>query len=163
MTCACGCGQQTGMIKVSRTRGDARRGDYSKFRPGHNMHNAPGVGYVSRHGVRVHVRTAQTAIGKALPAGAVVHHVDGNPRNNTNANLVICQDQRYHVLLHARARIVKAGGNPNTQKICCTCKQLKDRTWFSKRLAYSQVGLQGRCRECVKRAGSTRFASQGGS
>ena len=68
-----------------------------------------------------HILVAEKALGRLLPKGAQVHHVDGNPRNNSNRNLVICQDMAYHKLLHYRTRVVKAGGNPNTDKFCGDC------------------------------------------
>lgn len=69
-----------------------------------------------------HVLVAERAIGKRLPAGAIVHHVDENPRNNANSNLVICPDQKYHMLLHKRARAIDACGNANWHP-CQFCKQ----------------------------------------
>lgn len=59
-------------------------------------------GYRQKDGKREHVIVAEKAFGKPLPAGAVVHHVDGNKLNNDPSNLVICQDQAYHRLLHTR-------------------------------------------------------------
>jgi hypothetical protein len=67
-----------------------------------------------------HVLVCEKALGKPLPAGAVVHHVDGNRLNNDPSNLVICQDSAYHNLLHARTRAVAATGNPNA-RVCCRC------------------------------------------
>jgi hypothetical protein len=64
-----------------------------------------------------HVIVAERAFGKALPKGAEVHHVDEDKFNNHRSNLVICQDRAYHQLLHQRARIVRAGGTPNTQRV----------------------------------------------
>lgn len=55
---------------------------------------------------RQHVLLAEKALGKQLPKGAVVHHVDGNGTNNDTNNLVICQDQNYHLLLHRRAEML---------------------------------------------------------
>lgn len=49
-----------------------------------------------------HRYRAELALGKPLPYGVVVHHVDGNPGNNENSNLVICEDRAYHSLLHSR-------------------------------------------------------------
>lgn len=47
---------------------------------------------------------AELALGKNLPKGACVHHVDGNPLNNESSNLVICPSHAYHMLLHKRLR-----------------------------------------------------------
>ena len=49
-----------------------------------------------------HVKIAEKALGKKLPAGAVVHHLDENPSNNDPRNLVICPSEKYHKLLHHR-------------------------------------------------------------
>jgi len=51
-----------------------------------------------------HVLVAEKALGKSLPKGAVVHHVDLDKKNNKPSNLVICPDQAYHLLLHKRMR-----------------------------------------------------------
>lgn len=72
-----------------------------------------------------HIRIAERALGHKLPNGAQVHHVDGDGRNNANANLVICQSLAYHKFLHMRTRIIRAGGDPDTQRLCGTCKQLR--------------------------------------
>lgn len=85
----------------------------------HGHPKASPVGQVSEH-----VVVAEAAFGKYLPDGAVIHHVNGNPRDNRPSNLVICQDSAYHSLLHLRQRIYRAGGNPNTHRLCCHCKQL---------------------------------------
>lgn len=82
---------------------------------------------------RAHVVIAERALGKPLPVGAEVHHVDEDVKNNRHSNLVICQDHAYHRLLHARRRIVLAGGDPNTQRICSDCRQLRPVQQFSKR------------------------------
>lgn len=73
-----------------------------------------GNGVIHKHGYRriytpegykmEHVLLAEKALGRKLPEGAVVHHMDGNPSNNHQPfNLVICPDQAYHALLHKRA------------------------------------------------------------
>jgi hypothetical protein len=67
-----------------------------------------------------HIKIAEQALGKKLPEGSQVHHVDGNPSNNLNTNLVICQDQSYHKLLHRRTRALRDCGNPDYVK-CRHC------------------------------------------
>lgn len=97
-----------------------------------------------------HVLIAEAALGMLLPAGAEIHHVDNDRRNNAKSNLVVCQDKAYHKLLHVRTRIVRAGGNPNTDKICCDCHAVKPLTDFNVRRANKSTGRQSPCRDCAK-------------
>jgi hypothetical protein len=99
-----------GVIKLSRYL-------YEK-RPGHPSANSEG--YVLQHRL-----IAEKAIGKYLPEGAEVHHVNGNGFDNRPENLVACQDQSYHMLLHRRQRALDACGNPNWVK-CRICLQYDD-------------------------------------
>jgi hypothetical protein len=83
---------------------------------------------------------AEAALGKLLPPGAQVHHVDEDKRNDAPGNLVICQDQKYHHLLHVRARVVARGGDPNRQRWCGRCRSLQPIESFCQ--------AQGYCRPC---------------
>lgn len=65
---------------------------------------------------------AQKALGKPLPPGAVVHHLDGDELNNANTNLVICPNEAYHNQLHLRLEAFKACGNATWLK-CYLCKK----------------------------------------
>lgn len=86
-------------------------------------------GYVVASGGRIpkifHVAVAELALRKPLPKGAVVHHVDGDPLNNWPYNLVICQDQAYHRLLHKRTNAYNACGHADWLK-CKFCGQYDD-------------------------------------
>lgn len=68
-----------------------------------------------------HVLVAEKALGKKLPKGAIVHHVDENKGNNRNENLVICPSGAYHSLLHQRSKALNESGNANWRK-CWVCK-----------------------------------------
>jgi hypothetical protein len=74
--------------------------------------------------VREHVLIASRVLGKAVPKGVIVHHVDSNPKNNANSNLVICHE-RDHARIHARTAAYDATGDANKMK-CPYCKQYDD-------------------------------------
>jgi hypothetical protein len=114
-----------------------------------NGYQTIGVGHAGEQ--YQHVAIAERALGHALPAGVEVHHVNEDKLDNRPRNLVICQDKAYHKLLHVRARIVRAGGDPNIAKICSTCERLLPFGEFNKASKRSGLGLQSRCRECQSR------------
>jgi len=72
-----------------------------------------------------HVLIAEKALGKSLPKGSHVHHVDGNPSNNDPKNLVVCPNSGYHKLLELRTRALEICGNANYRK-CPFCKKYDD-------------------------------------
>lgn len=94
----------------------------------------------------VHRIRAERALGKPLPSGAQVHHVDGTRRDDSV--LVICQDHRYHKLLHQRMRVIAAGGNPNTDKLCPRCG-IQPQHLFGPNQKHGD-GLSSYCRSCAR-------------
>lgn len=106
-------------------------------------------GYVSlSSGEREHVAVAERALGRPLPAGAIVHHVDHDRSNNANTNLVICHDQAYHQLLHALERVLRAGGRPFLDKICGRCKAVLPLDQFSPSKNHGRTVPAMACKPC---------------
>lgn len=68
-----------------------------------------------------HIVVAERALGKRLPKDAVVHHVNGNKLDNRPENLVICESQAYHRLLHERKYAYEMTGFADAQR-CGYCK-----------------------------------------
>ena len=77
------------------------------------------------NGKRRHVLVAEEVLGREIPKGAVVHHIDGNGRNNAKNNLLICPSEEYHQLLHLRQRAFNACGHADWRK-CPFCKEWDD-------------------------------------
>ncbi len=72
-----------------------------------------------------HILICEAVVGRRLPKGSVVHHVNHDRRDNRKSNLVICQDTKFHSLIHLREKALLACGNANYRK-CRYCKQWDD-------------------------------------
>lgn len=94
------------------------------------------------------------ALGKPLPVTAVIHHIDLNPGNDGNTNLVACEDHEYHFLLHMRQKALVACGHASWRQ-CDNCK-----TWGDPaRLLLEHVC--GDCRRNLTEPGGIRRAPDG--
>jgi hypothetical protein len=68
-----------------------------------------------------HLDLAERALGKPLPKGAQVHHMNEDKADNhTPWNLVVCPDTEYHRLLHRRSAALDACGHADWLK-CHLC------------------------------------------
>lgn len=81
-------------------------------------------GYKLYAGKREHVSVAERALGKKLPTGAVVHHINENRLDNRPENLVICS-RAFHQIIHQRMHAMKACGHADWRK-CRFCARYDD-------------------------------------
>jgi HNH endonuclease len=94
-----------------------------------------GEGTISHNGYRIicrkgvdyreHIEIVERVLGRKLPPEAEVHHVNGDPSDNRNENLVVCPSRAYHMLLHQRTDALKACGHADWRS-CAFCKQYGD-------------------------------------
>ena len=156
--CQCGCGGKTNLItkaspKLGQVNGEPWRYIRGHQRRGHRPSNYNGgrtingcypvllipdhprsnsSGYVLEH-----IIIAEKAFGGPLPPKAVVHH-------HTPEQLVICQDNSYHRLLHQRQRAYETCGHANWLK-CSYCGEYDDPVSLYVRPGESQ-GWHRNCR-----------------
>jgi hypothetical protein len=137
--CQCGCGQVVTLAKKTSARDGHTKGMPTRFIYRHHpsgsehpnwkggrMRHSLGYIVIKEDDKRCleHRIIAENALGKPLPPGAVVHH-HGARISDNGSGLVVCENQAYHLLLHARERAILACGNPNWRK-CPYCHEYDD-------------------------------------
>ena len=166
--CECGCGGLAPIAKQTDTNKGCKKGEPRRFIQGHatklksgkdtpnykggHTRSSHGYGLILMPGhpranrsghVYEHVLLAEKALGKPLPAGAHVHH-------HTPEQLVICQDNAYHMFLHQRQRALKACGHASWLK-CRFCGQHDDPLKM-----YVAPNGRGHHRECANNYSNQR-------
>lgn len=112
------------------------------FLPEHPKANRQG--YVNEH-----VIVAEKALGKFLPDKAVPHHANQIRSDNSSKNIVICEDQAFHNLLHRRMRALKDCGHADWLKCqYCKCYDAPENLTV---LINSKGHLRGRHKACHTR------------
>lgn len=66
------------------------------------LDSGEGVSYRKLYGRHEHRAAAERMLGRPLTSEEVVHHVDGNKRNNAPDNLMVLPSQSAHAALHKR-------------------------------------------------------------
>lgn len=74
-----------------------------------------GEGYLKLQGRHLHRTIAEQKIGRPLRQGEIVHHIDGNKRNNSPENLEVLENQREHFLIHKKSWESKGGDADDIQ------------------------------------------------
>jgi len=129
--CKCGCGEKPKQSKSQWIRGHnkgwgkgiVKKTSIKRFLisvPGHPRGTKSKYSYVFRN-----ILVAEKALGKYLNVGHPVHHADGDTYNDSPSNLVICENQSYHKLLHTREKARDACGNVHWRR-CQYCKEYDD-------------------------------------
>ena len=99
--------------------------------------------------VRQHILIVEKVLGRFLKLTEQVHHIDSIGLNNKNKNLIVCENQAYHSLIHKRERALQQCGNANWIK-CGYCGE-----WDNKKNLYirpnGKTGFHRKCQNGYKR------------
>lgn len=156
--CQCGCGEKTPLARYSDKNKHWVKNqplsyiNHHNTKPGDKTPNwrggriawgkypkqyAPNHPKASGNHVCEHILFAEKALGKILPDKTVIHH-------HTPEQLVVCENQAYHLLLHQRQRAYEACGHAAWRK-CAYCKE-----WDAPENLYIPKGRQSvRHKQCA--------------
>lgn len=150
MKCECGCGLLSPVSKINNKKRGWIKDKPKRFIQGHstrlrvgdkapNWKNGSVIIYFKKYDRKYiliykpehpnsinkyifeHILIAEAVLGKFLPKGTVIHHINNDGTDNRKSNLLICQNNSYHNLLHARMIAIRKCGHPSWRK-CWLCK-----------------------------------------
>jgi len=103
--------------------------------------NSNGKGFFA-----VHRLIVEGVIGRYLKKTEVVHHFDEIPGNNKKDNLVACENENYHRIIHQRLRAYKSCGHANWKK-CYICKEYDAPSKIKTPAGRNRSGFHPECRK----------------
>lgn len=96
----------------------------TKLRAAH-LGKGEGKSYTKTYGRHTHRIVAEQILGRKLLPGEVVHHIDGNKRNNLPTNLMIFDSQEKHAAWHIKEKrffeIYAVGQEVMPNEVHATC------------------------------------------
>jgi hypothetical protein len=99
-------------IRVVLKRRGIQRRRYSAIAVGEKNYQWKGGNRITpmHYHRRQSYEVAAICLGKPLPSGAVIHHLDENPYNNNPENLIVFPTQKNHARYHQQLLVIRRKG-----------------------------------------------------
>lgn len=123
--CHCGCGQKTKIATRTHRRYGWIKGVPFRYLFGHRTNERKTTQYAKVGEIYEHRKIAADELGAPLADGAIVHHIDGNTKNNDPSNIRVFGSNSEHAKFHAQQKAFRECGHGDWRK-CCFCHTYDD-------------------------------------